>query len=311
MNTTARIAEFSLPDSDDNNPQPEELRRLAELLAKYAPHDDRFDLIPDGVYVLKVSKTTDESTFTMAEPGFCIVAQGAKSVSLASNDFEYDESNMVVYAAEVPISMKITRASKETPYLCLVIPIDPHKLTDLIVKVFPNGVPKSDDVRAIYVGNGNRKILQSAVRMVELINSQEDVDLLVPLAIEEILIRLLRSPAGPAIAQIGVNDSNIQKIARAISWLKANFAEPVKMEELAKIAGMSISAFHTHFKKVTSMSPLQFQKTLRLHEARHLILSKMMDVSSACYEVGYSSVSQFSREYSRFYGVSPSRQRLN
>lgn len=141
----------------------------------------------------------------------------------------------------------------------------------------------------------------------ELIADPEDADLLVPLVIDEILIRLLRSPAGPSIAQVGITDSNTQKVAKAISWLKKNYDQPVKMESLAKIAGMSLSLFHTHFKKLTLMSPLQFQKTLRLEEARNLMMSKMMDVTNASFEVGYSSVSQFSREYTRYFGRSPAK----
>lgn len=131
--------------------------------------------------------------------------------------------------------------------------------------------------------------------------------MLVPLVIDEILIRLLRSPAGPAIAQIGLTDSNAHKVSRAISWIKDNYALPIKIDELAKVASMSPSSFHSHFKSITSMSPLQFQKTMRLHEARNFMITEMMDVSTACHEVGYSSVSQFSREYSRLFGSSPSR----
>lgn len=128
-----------------------------------------------------------------------------------------------------------------------------------------------------------------------------------PLVIDEILIRLLRSPAGPAIAQIGLTDSYAQKVARAISWIKNNYAEPVLVEDLAKISGMSTSSFHLHFKEITAMSPLQFQKAIRLQEARNLMFAKMIDVSSASLQVGYASVSQFSREYARYFGSSPNK----
>ena len=139
----------------------------------------------------------------------------------------------------------------------------------------------------------------------ELIVNQENVDLLVPLMIEEILIRLLRGSMGPSIAQIGLQDSSTHKVSKAINWLKKNFNQTIKMEEIANIAGMSLSPFYTHFKKLTLMSPLQYQKTLRLEEARNIIASRMMDVSCTSTHVGYSSVSQFSREYRRHFGHSP------
>lgn len=305
--TKSNIVQFCPPGETSGESNQSNLKKLAHLLEKYAPHDNRFDLTDDGLYIVKASKTTENKTYNISQPGVCIVAQGAKAVSLAQHSYEYNESNMVVYSAEVPMSAKITQASKEEPYLCLVIPIDPHKLNELILKVFPNGAPKADNVQAIYLGQSVPQIIKSAIRLMELIMAQEDVDLLVPLAIEEILIRLLRSPAGVDIAQIGITDSNTQKISKAISWLKEHYANPIKIEELAKIAGMSVSSFHTHFKTVTSMTPLQFQKALRLQEARNLMLTKSLDVSTVSYEVGYASSSQFSREYSRFFGVSPAK----
>lgn len=305
------VVSFAAPGDPEAVSDQADLQRLAALIEKYAPHEGRFGLSVGGLHVIKACKPSEEAIHTMAQHGMCIVAQGAKSVSLSHNSYEYDQSRMVVYAAEVPVHSKIVKASQERPYLCLVVDIDPHRLSELILKVFPNGAPKASDARAIYVGQSNPKIVQSAIRMMELILQQEDIDLLVPLVIDEILIRLLRSPSGPAIAQIGVVDSNAQKVGKAITWLKENYAQTIKIDDLAKVAGMSVSAFHTHFKNVTSMSPLQFQKTLRLQEARNMMLIKMMDVSSTSYEVGYSSPSQFSREYSRLFGVSPAKDISN
>ena len=301
------IVAFRLPDEGTKSPAPADLQALIRLLSKYAPHDDGFDLTRHGVKVFKASKPQAEKTHMLSQPSICIVPQGSKSVSFATQSFAYDKTKMVVYAAEIPINVKVTQATTKEPYFCLVIPLEPHRLNELILKVFPNGVPKTDKSRAVYVGDSNPKIIKSAVRMMELIEQQEDVDLLVPLVIDEILIRLLRSPAGPSIAQIAITDSHAEKVAKAISWFKDNYAQTIKMEDLAKTAGMSISSFHTHFKAITAMSPLQFQKTLRLQEARHLIRTKMMDVSSAAFEVGYASPSQFSREYTREFGVTPSK----
>ncbi len=288
-------------------PEQEDLLKLAKLLDKYAPYDASFALPEVGLHIVKASAVTAEETYAVSQPGICIVAQGAKSVSLSQKAFEYNKDNVIVYAAEVPIGVKITKASPKEPYLCLIIPIDLIKLRELIVKVFPNGAPRCDEMKAIYIGSSQNKIIQSAIRIMELIAAQENADLLVPLVVEEIFIRLLRSPMGAFIAQIAITDSHTQKISKAISWLKNNYTHPVKIDELAKVAGMSVSSFHTHFKTVTSMSPLQFQKTLRLQEARNLMMAEKLDVTHAGLHVGYSSISQFSREYRRFFGVSPAK----
>ena len=287
----------------------DELETLARLIERFSPHDGRFDLPIRGVRTVKVSDAADVGTRTMAQPGICIVANGAKCISLSKNDFEYDERNMVLYSAEVPVTAKIIKASREHPYLCLVIDFDQQRLSQLIVKVFPNGLPKDVDTQPIHVGDSNSDIIRSAIRLLEIIIDQKDADLLAPLMVDEILIRLLRSPAGASIAQIGLNDSNVHKISKAITWLKKNYAEPVKVEDLSTIAGMSVASFYAHFKELTSISPLQFQKALRLHEARLLLKTQMMDVSRASFQVGYSSVSQFSREYAREFGVAPSKDK--
>ena len=301
------LVSFAKAGDDETPPDSGDLKKLADLIARFAPHDGRFELSGYGLYVVKETKTTPETTRTMSQPGMCIVAQGAKRVSLAHRSFEYNESRMVVYAAEVPVGASIVKASSEKPFLCLVVPLDPQKLIELILKVFPHSLPKTPDTQAIYVGNSHPKIVTAAIRIMDLILQQEDADLLVPLVIDEMLIRLLRSPAGPAIAQIGITDSNAQKIAKTISWLKENYATTVRIEDLAAIAGMSPSSFYSHFKSITSMSPLQFQKTLRLQEARNLMITRRVDVSNASLQVGYASLSQFSREYSRLFGYPPSK----
>ncbi len=307
MTTQAtNILDFRSPGEDSGVTDKNDLHKLASLIEKYAPHDGQFDFI-EGLSVFRESKPTEETAYVMAQPGICIVAQGGKAVTIGDQRFEYDESRMIVYAAEVPVNAQILTASLEEPFLCLVVHLDPHKLTELIFRVFPNGVPKPTESRPIYVGQSNPKTVKTAIRMIELVLQQEDEDLLIPLAIEEILIRLLRSPSGPSIAQIGIPDSHAQKIAKACAWLKENYAEPIKIEKLASVAGMSTSSFHKHFKSVTSMSPLQFQKTLRLQEARNLMVTKMMDVSNAGMQVGYSSISQFSREYKSLFGLPPAK----
>jgi transcriptional regulator GlxA family with amidase domain len=151
----------------------------------------------------------------------------------------------------------------------------------------------------------DESVVNAATRLMECLAHPADIELLAPLVIDEILIRLLRSPIGARVAQMGFAESSVQRVEKAISWLRANFSQPMKVEELAESVHMSVSSFHEHFKAVTSMSPLQYQKVLRLQEARRLMLSTMMDAGAACQRVGYLSASQFSREYSRFFGSAP------
>jgi AraC-like DNA-binding protein len=175
------------------------------------------------------------------------------------------------------------------------------------LKVFPHGLPRVPESRAVNVGQVNVSIVTAATRLTELMAEPGDAELLAPLGIDEILPRLLRSPIGVRVAQIGIANYGVNRIANAVSWLRENFSQPMEVEKLAELAHMSVSSFHQHFKAVTSMSPLQFQKALRLQEARRLMLSTMTDASTASWQVGYQSASQFSREYGRFFGSAPTK----
>ena len=283
------------------------VHRLARLIEAYAPHDGRFELSIPGVYAIRVSRPNSELVHTVHQPGICIVAQGAKSVMLGQNVYEYDESRMLVYSVDVPIAAQVTRATYSEPYLCLTVDIDPQRFAELVLKAFPHGLPRVQEISAVHVEQRNPKIIDAAVRLLELLAQPREAELIAPLVFDEILIRLLRSPHGAAVAQVGMPESSANKVAKAITWLQANYSEPMKVDELAGMVHMSTSSFHQHFKDVTSMSPLQFQKVLRLQEARRVMLSEMSDVNTASLRVGYLSVSQFSREYSRYFGKSPSK----
>jgi transcriptional regulator GlxA family with amidase domain len=177
----------------------------------------------------------------------------------------------------------------------------------LVLKVFPHGLPPAHERNAVYVTPVDANMINAATRLMECFGQPEDAELLAPLVIEEILIRLLRSPIGVRVAQMGLTESSVHRVAKAISWLRENFSQPMKVEDLAELVHMSVSSFHEHFKSVASMSPLQYQKVLRLQEARRLMLSAVMDAGTASQHVGYLSPSQFSREYSRFFGSAPTK----
>ena len=213
---------------------------------------------------------------------------------------------MLVYSVALPIAAQITQASYSKPYLALRLDLEPRKVAELVLKVYPNGLPPVRERKAVYVCPPNACIVNAATRLMECLAQPGDVELLAPLVMDEILIRLLHGPIGPRVAQMGFAESSVHRIAKAISWLRANFSQPMKVEELAEQVHMSVSSFHEHFKSVTSMSPLQYQKVLRLQEARRLMLS-MTDAGTASQRVGYLSASQFSREYSRFFGSAPTK----
>lgn len=281
--------------------------RLAGLISAYAPHDGIFELHIPGVYAIRHSRANTELMHGVAQPALCIVAQGSKSVMLGQEVYEYDASRMLVYSVNLPVAGRITRASYSEPFLGFKLDLDPHKIADLVLKVYPHGLPRVHESRGLYVGQINVSIIKAATRLLELMAEPGDAKLLAPLVIDEILIRLLRSPIGVQVAQLGLAESSVNGIAKAVSWLRENFSHPMKVENLAELAHMSVSSFHQHFKSVTSMSPLQYQKVLRLQEARRLMLSRMMDASTASSHVGYVSASQFSREYGRLFGSAPTK----
>lgn len=303
---------------DNNSPVPRadtllessepDLVKLACLIRAHTPHDGCFELCVPGVYAIRRSRIAMELAHATVRPALCIVAQGAKRIMLGQEVYEYDPSRMLIFSVDLPVTAQVTRASHAEPFLCFMLDLDPQKVAELVLRVYPHGLPRGvQESRGVCVCQVNLSIVNAAARLLELMAQPGDAELLAPLVIEEILIRLLRSPIGVRVAQIGIAESSVHGVAKAVAWLRANFSEPMRVAELAELAHMSVSSFHQHFKSVTSMSPLQYQKVMRLQEARRLMLSTMMDVSTASWRVGYQSASQFSREYARFFGSAPNK----
>jgi AraC-like DNA-binding protein len=283
------------------------LRSLVHLIARHAPHDGVFALRLPGTYALRRGRITSEPVHATMGPSLCIVAQGAKVLMLGSEILEYDPARMLVFAVDLPVSGQVTRASQREPFLGFKLDLDPARVAELAARVFPRGVPKLSNNRGLYVGEATDGIIEAVTRLLHLMPRAEDAALLGPLVIDEILIRLLRTSIGARVAQIGEPKSGVHRVAQAVSWIRAHFAQPVTVEEMAGAARMRASSFHQRFKAVTTMSPLQYQKALRLHEARRLMLFQKMEANEACHRVGYLSPSQFSREYARFFGNAPTK----
>lgn len=287
--------------------QATDIATLAKLVAAVVPNDATVELRLPGLRAARVSQPNQEAVHFVQQSSLCLVAQGAKSVVIGGASYSYEAGQMALYSVDLPIGGRVTRASYAEPYLVLMIDLDAEKIAELVPKVFPDGVPKARDTRALYVGDADAHIIDAAARLVELIEQPVETELLAPLVRDEILIRLLRSPMGSRVARIGQGGSSMQRIANAVSWLRTNYDQPADIEELATLVNMSVTSFHRQFKAVTGMSPLQYQKTLRLQEARRLMLTATIDVGAAGRRVGYMSAAQFSREYSRFFGSAPTK----
>ena len=280
---------------------------LAKLIGALVPHDGTVELRVPGVYAGRVSQTNHEPMHYLQRSSLCVVAQGAKIVMIGDETYGYEAGQMALYSIDVPMAGRVTRASYSEPYLLLMIDLDAERIAELAVRVFPYGLPQPRDTRALYVADAGPHIVDAATRLLDLMAQPAEADLLAPLVRDEILIRLLRSPMGSRVARIGQTGSSVQRIANAVSRLRAHFDQAVNIEELAMLVNMSVTSFHRHFKAVTGMSPLQYQKALRLQEARRLMLTTRVDAESAGRRVGYGSASQFSREYGRFFGSPPAK----
>lgn len=240
-------------------------------------------------------------------PSVCIIAQGAKRVLLGEEIYDYDPDRFLITAVGLPVVAQVTKASRHSPYLGLKLELDLGVVVRMMVdSEMPPPRPRTAD-RGMSVGRVTASLLNAFDRLVDLLDHPADAPILAPLIKQEIVYRLLISEQGTRLRQIAATGSHSQQIARAIGWLQANFIESVRVEDLAQRAGMSTSAFHHHFRAMTAMTPLQYQKWLRLNEARRLMLTRDFDAATASFRVGYGSPSQFSREYRRLFGAPPLR----
>jgi AraC-like DNA-binding protein len=296
----------AIPASDPPASPP--LSRLADLLRAHALADGSVEQCVPGVHAIRASRPNADLVHGVQGSSVCIVAQGAKTVLLGGEAYTYDAARMLVFSVDLPVAAQVLQATPARPYLCFRLDLDAQRIAALTLKVYPDGPPREREGRALYLAQAGDAIVDAAARLMALMDDPLEAALLAPLVTDELLIRLLRSPIGGRLAQIGQADSGTHRIGRAVAWLRDHYDQPVSIDDLAGMVHMSASTLHQHFKSVTSMSPLQYQKILRLHEARRL-MSTGMGASAAGGRVGYVSASQFSREYARLFGNAPSRDR--
>jgi AraC-like DNA-binding protein len=283
-----------------------QLRELSELTARHSATDGVAPTAIDGVSCIRLS-APDMTLPAVYFPSVCVILRGRKQVLLGDEIYRYAPTQFLAVSVDLPLIGQVTEASAQRPYLCLQIALDARQIGELIAQSDTSQWTAADSGRGIFVGDVDRDTLDAAHRLLRLLDAPRDIAVLAPMALREIHYRLLNGAYGAAIAQIAIAGSNMQRIGQTIRRIKSNLAQPVRVEELAAMVNMSASSFHQHFKSITAMSPLQYQKRLRLTEARRLLLAEASDATSVAYRVGYESPSQFSREYARLFGAPPMR----
>lgn len=281
---------------------------LLTAASRYAAaHADADGVARTPVAGLLIVRELTPSTlqFAINRPLVAIVLQGSKRVTTGSSSFEFGAGESLLITADVPTVSQITRASPAAPYFSLVIELDASVIAALVLELRPT---LSDAGAPVRVDPTEREVADTALRLIRLLERPAALPVLEPQLVRELHYWLLAGRHGGAIRSLGVPDSHAQRIARAVEVIRANFAEPLRVEQLAAVAGMGLSSFHHHFRAITSLSPLQFQKQVRLIEARRRMLSQGEMISNAAYAVGYESVPQFTRDYRRLFGLPPGRE---
>ena len=283
----------------------EQLRELAGLIARHTPADGLHQTPLPRLALVRSSTSTLPQHGTY-EPALCIVAQGRKRAMLSDREYLYDPATFLVVSVDLPIIGCVVEARAEEPYLSLRLNLDLPVLTELMLEHGGAAAPPGA-APGLALSRMTPELLDSALRLMRLLDTPGDMAALAPLAEREILYRLLTGEQGAMMRHIACAESRLSQVSRAIAWIKRNFTRAFSVEQAAAEAGMSPSSFHQHFKAVTTMSPLQYRTQLRLQEARRLMIAEAMDAATAGFRVGYESPSQFSRDYSRIFGAPPAR----
>ncbi|MGU7778987.1 AraC family transcriptional regulator N-terminal domain-containing protein [Burkholderia sp. PU8-34] len=281
-------------------------RALATLISRFAPVDGSHATAIRGLAFHKHTHPVDLGC-GVSRAAFVLAAQGAKRVVVAGHAYEYDTQNCLITSIDLPILSRVTKASPDAPYLCMSFMLNPQRIVELAAEMRlpePGAGPEGE---GIALARLTPPLLDVALRLVRLLDTPADIPVMAPLIEKELIYRLMTSEQGTRLRHMAVAGSQTHRISRAIEWIRDHFSEPMRVEALAQVVNMSVSSLHHHFKNVTTLSPLQYQKQLRLHEARRLLLGQGADVGSVAASVGYESASQFSREYSRLFGAPPLR----
>ncbi len=278
---------------------------LTAIVERYAQAEGLTPTAWSALSFFRADSPSDRSC-AMYEPCLGLLLQGNKHILLGDERFEQENGHYLINSIDVPVSAQVMRASPHEPCLCITLRLDPVRIGEWLSEVkLPK--PATATARGLALSPVSTDILDPLLRLARLLDSPRDLPLLAPLIERELIYRLLIGEQGARLAQIATAGGQGQQIARAIQWLKQHYNKPLRIDDLANMVNMSASSLHHHFREITAMSPLQYQKLLRLHEARRMLLTEGCDVATAAHRVGYESPSQFSREYSRQHGAPPLR----
>jgi AraC-like DNA-binding protein len=281
-------------------------KELARKIAFFIGSGERLVTEIPGLLLSRRTAPTAPASATY-EPSLAVVAQGRKRATLGGSTFIFDESRYLLTSLDLPVICNVIEASEDVPYLCFVLKLEMSVVRELLSR---DEIPAHDTPSgnpAMATGETSAELFDACCRLVDLLNTPKDIPFLNGLIQREIIYRILQGPEGARLRSIATLGDQSHRTAKAIAWVRTNYAKPLRVEDLAKIAGMGVSTLHHHFRALAAMSPLQYQKHLRLHAARERMLIDGLDAASAAFEVGYESASQFNREYSRFFGQPPMR----
>lgn len=277
---------------------------LADKIGDLMVGRNRLDTAVQGLSLHRWEHPTEPTSYMLA-PSICLIGQGRKQVVVGEDAFVYDASQFLITSIDLPVVSRIMEASADSPYLGLTMEIDLRILSQLVLEHPASAGRTETDSLGIAVSGITEPLLDAFNRLLDLLKHPDDIAALAPLIQREIFYRLLMGEQGARLRHIAASGQHGYRVVRTIEWLKQHYSESMKVDDMARQAGLSVSAFHHHFRAMTSMTPLQFQKRMRLTEARRLMLTEHLDASKAAFEVGYESPSQFSREYSRMFGAPP------
>ncbi|MFJ5262586.1 AraC family transcriptional regulator N-terminal domain-containing protein [Streptomyces sp. NPDC088387] len=282
------------------------LEEFRALLDRHARPD--WTTAIDGVLISKVDRT-EPPTPSMSGTVLAVIAQGAKRLALGDRVYEYGAGQYLVASVDLPLTGQFTRADPEHPALGFGLVLEPSAVAELLLRAEPGDTPRAGGSApsGIAVCDAPAELLDAVVRLLRLLDEPRDRAVLAPLITREILWRVITGEQGAALRQLGLADSSLSHVSRAVRWIREHYAEPFRVEDVARLSGMSVSAFYRNFQSVTAMSPIQFQKQIRLQEARLLLTTRPGDIAGVGSRVGYDNPSQFSREYRRQFGAPPSQ----
>ena len=280
------------------------LTQLIDIINRHAPGDGTHASAIPGLCLLRSAVPTMPMP-VVYEPTFCVIAQGRKQVMLGNNIYVYDPANYLLASVDLPVVGSVIEATPTEPYLSFSLALDTTELADLALRFPASENDRKISATGMSLNPITPNLLEVTTRLLGLLDAPADIAALAPLFTREILYRLLTGPGNSVVRQMAHARSRLSQISKAINWIKLHYTKPCRIEEMADIAGMSRSTFHTHFKIITAMSPLEYRTQLRLQEARRLLVSEAMDSASAGFRVGYESPSQFSRDYARLFGAPP------